>query len=296
MAVKEQEKLCDTGWFCAWFSEALKYLLENKHLYQSVNIQSFYEGATPNAKKYDWSDMAKLNVGFDDEADLGFRVELPTTLNLVCANRHCEEALHPHNLSLCKIEKFGYRSGPSYMASTRTLNEGYHCYFTLEGTKLVVQQFSVQYQCQSCKGEPLTFMIRREGLKLQMVGRSRIEPCIMPEGVPTEMISLLSDAICASQTGSILAGICLMRIAIEQYVRIKAQDMDGRDLEAIFGAYKTTLPPEFPSQCVGLLRSAYDRLSEVIHAAKSDSECFAESMRDITKHFKMLAAFTFVQR
>lgn len=296
MAGKEQEKLCDTEWFCYWFAQALKHLLENKHLYQLVNIRSFYETTSPNATKYDWSDMAKLNVGFDDEADPRFRVVLPTTLNLVCANRNCEEALHPHNLALCKVENFGHRSGASYLASTRTLNNGYHCYFTLEDPRSVVQQFSVQYQCQSCKGEPLTFMIRREGLKLQIVGRSRIEPCVMPEGVPSEMMALLSDAMCASQTGSVLAGICLMRIAIEQYVRIKAQDMNGRDLEVIFGIYKTTLPQEFPSQCVGLLRSAYDRLSEAIHAAKSDSECFEASMQDITKHFKMLAAFNFVRR
>ena len=296
MAVKTHvERLCDTKWFCGWFSLALKFLLENKHLYQTVNIQSFYE-AKAGEKKYDWSDMAKMVVGFDDATHVNFRVTLPDTLQLVCANRECSQLVHPHNLSLCVLERLGRSTGNAFSVSSRTLNIGYRYFFDTNDNKSAVQQFSVQYQCQTCKGEPLTFMIRRDGLKLQIVGRSRIEPCLIPEGVHSEMEGLLSDAICASQTGNTLAGICLMRIAIERYVRLVAQDKTGRDLEKIFEIYKTTLPEEFPSSCVGLLRIAYDRLSESIHAAQPDEMSFAESLKDITKHFKMLAAFRFAQK
>lgn len=288
-------KLCDTTWFCGWFSQAIKFLLENRHLYQSVNIQTLYESMVKNAVRYDWSDMAKMCVVFGAEVDPLFRVELPDTLQLVCSNKICTKLMHPHNLALCVLEKHGEAHGRDFQVYSRTLNAGYRYFFKSNNDSAVVQQFTIQYQCQSCKGEPLTFMIRRDGLKLQLVGRSSIEPCVLPEGFPSEENTLFSDAICASQTGSTLAGICLLRIAIEQYVRRAVKDFKGRDLELIFDGYKSTLPDEYPISCAGLLRIAYDKLSECIHAAKPDGTCFNECLSDLSKHFKMIAAFNFIK-
>ena len=140
----------------------------------------------------------------------------------------------------------------------------------------------------------MTFLIRREGLKLQLVGRSRIEPCVLPEGFPSKENSLFSDAVCASQTGSILAAICLLRIAIEQLVRRVAGDQDGRDLDGIFEKYKKALPDEFPSSMRGVLKTAYDNLSACMHSASASREAFDEAMLLLAKHFKMLSAFEFV--
>ncbi len=279
------------------FSELLvptiQFLLEQKHLYQTVNIKDLACEYDKMYEKYDWNEVKGWYINFDAGRE-EVTASLPTTLSLVCANKECKNKKHPHNIGLTVVEPLGrmFDAGLHYQA--KSLSSGYAPYFRLEHKGEVVQVFSLQYQCQACKGEPVTFLIRREGLKLQIVGRSRIEPCILPEGFPSKENSLFSDAVCASQTGSILAAICLLRIAIEQLVRRVAGDQDGRDIEGIFEEYKKTLPTEFPSNVKGVLKTAYDNLSVCMHSASANRKAFDEAMLLLARHFKMLSAFEFV--
>ena len=282
----------------AWedFSElcafSLKRLLESMHVYQTLNMEDMLCKADPNYKKYNWDYAKRWYINLDTQIGEAY-VCPPQTISLVCANRCCHNQLHPHNIGLSVTEQLGRFSGNGSSWSPRVLNGGYIPYCRLENDKEITQVFSLQYQCQSCKGEPVTFLIRRQGLKFQIVGRSRIEPCILPEGFPKEERNIFSDAVCASQTGSILAAICLLRIAIEQLARRVANDRSGRELEEIFEKYKTSLPVEFPSHVKGTLKQVYDSLSTCVHSADANQQVFDNAMKELAKHFKMLSAFEF---
>ncbi|MDB6019678.1 MAG: hypothetical protein JWR19_4167, partial [Pedosphaera sp.] len=41
-----------------------------------------------------------------------------------------------------------------------------------DASESFLQIFNFPYQCQNCRGEPVVFIVRREGLKLTLVGRS----------------------------------------------------------------------------------------------------------------------------
>ena len=279
--------------FARFMPPILQILLESKHLYQSVNIKDVVCKCYKKYEQYDWDEVKRWYINLDGTASEA-KICLPTTLSLVCANRNCKNHKQPHNIGLAVVEKLGAFSGTGSPYYARELNRGYVPYFKLESEGEVVQVFSLQYQCQACKGEPVTFLIRREGLKLQLVGRSGIEPCVLPEGFPSKENPLFSDAVCASNTGSTLAAICLLRIAIEQLVRRVAEDQDGRDIEGIFEKYKKALPDEFPSNVKGVLKTAYDNLSTCMHSANANRVAFDDAMALLTKHFKMLSAFEFV--
>ena len=56
------------------------------------------------------------------------------------------------------------------------------------------QVFVVAYQCQSCRSEPLVFIVRREGLKLTLCGRSIIESLPVPKSLPKSVAKFYADA------------------------------------------------------------------------------------------------------
>jgi hypothetical protein len=79
------------------------------------------------------------------------------------------------------------------------------------------QCFCLPYQCQSCKGPPIWFLVSRDGLKLRLCGRDPIEVLPTPKVLPKHLAKFYSDALIAHHAGQTLAGLFLLRVFVEQF-------------------------------------------------------------------------------
>jgi hypothetical protein len=148
----------------------------------------------------------------------------------------------------------------------------------------------LSYECQNCKGEPIRFLIRRKRTKLTLSGRDPFETIELPSFVPKQHADNLRNALIANHAGQTLAGIFLMRVFIEQFwksipdvvtaVKHKARPTGDELAEA----YKATLPQAFKER-FPTLAETYDVLSDDMHAARGDATVFEKGYDDIVEHF-----------
>ncbi len=193
-----------------------------------------------------------------------FPVTLPT-LKIHC--NKCDSILPPHN--------------PGYPGQSEPIS------IVLEEWKQSVQLVLLPYHCQSCKLEPLVFVVKRTGLKLQLVGRSQFESFDVPKFIPKEEREHYSDAMIAFQAGRVLAGLFFLRTMIEQYMR-RVLNAKGRMTGDELGdAYAKLLDDEFPKRFISL-KGIYSQVSEKLHAADADVNQFTASREDIVRHFELL--------
>jgi hypothetical protein len=64
-----------------------------------------------------------------------------------------------------------------------------------------IQLFVVGNECQSCKGLPVVFSVKRDGPKLTLVGRDPFEMVDVPSYIPKWVEQYFSKSIVAQQTG-----------------------------------------------------------------------------------------------
>ncbi|MHB8789479.1 MAG: hypothetical protein ACYDBT_06320 [Desulfobulbaceae bacterium] len=152
---------------------------------------------------------------------------------------------------------------------------------------MICQTFIFPYHCQSCKKEPLVFLVHREGIKLTLTGRNHFETVQIPKTIPKEEAVYVSDAIAAYNTGNILAGLFLLRTSIEQYMRRLLATTGKKRGDELADEYARLLDDEFPKRYPSL-KVIYDELSASIHAADSNASQFEKSHKDIEKHFELL--------
>ncbi len=146
----------------------------------------------------------------------------------------------------------------------------------------VVQNFVLSFLCQGCKLIPEVFIVRRVGKKLSICGRSPIEHVEVARYIPQAAKQYVSGAIVAHQSGQTLAGLFLLRTSIEQWIRSLGAKHEKAD-QAI-DWYMTTLPPDFKSQFPSL-RDVYGLLSDAVHAANASATLFDKTKADIEEHF-----------
>ena len=267
--------------------EALKNLLENKHLYQkqeiikpnilSTNprireiynnkkdqeIIELFDRFFSDSPFYEWSflnpDETIAPYSFDyNRISVEANISIdPPTVKIFCKNCQRIEPYNNTQNGLC-INGFG--------------------------KSCLTQVFYLLYQCQSCKSMPEVFLLRRDGLNISLHGRTPIEFVDVPGFIPKNHRDFFSDSIIAFNSGQVLAGIFLLRTFIEQYTRNVTNNQDSVDLDEIFSSYNKLLTKsvveEFPS-----LKKIYDDLSICIHKADGSEEVFTKSKNDIEMHF-----------
>ncbi len=153
-----------------------------------------------------------------------------------------------------------------------------------------IQLFILPYQCQSCKGEPLTFLIRRNGGKLQLVGRSHYDTVIVPSSIPREEAPFYSEAIIARNCNRVLVSLFYLRTLIEQYMRRVLNNHKQIRGEELADLYSGLLPEDFPSTKPSL-KTIYKELSATIHGAVEDEDQFNKSLKEIGDHFALVQQF-----
>lgn len=298
---------------------ALKELLETKHLYQSVHIfeKDFDEpinhlieihkqeaaraepGINLDGTPYLENRIKKLNQERNDLLYCNWyfytesnpppgaqpigSVDLPPLLlpsvRVSCGSKQCRGSIQPHNAGFV-----GWRYGE---ISFDYQNAG------------VIQSFSLPYQCQNCREEPLVFLVTREKLKLTLVGRSQFSEVLVPNFIPDAQRKFYRNAIIADQTSFTLAAALYLRTVIEQYFYAV---IPAAEVAAIQGnptgdelaeLYAKTLPKNFPNNFPSL-KKAYNDLSKIVHSGKENDETkksFAALRIAVDGHFKAVQLF-----
>jgi hypothetical protein len=296
--------------------DAIKQLLQSKHLYQSQEVvlppidfvieQSYknylagivsgpgrisklpYLEETFNlGKKIYWTineNLKGVSFGVNEEI-LAIVDFTPPTVRLYCS--HCDY-LQPYNYlngeSIFKdFERESARKDFEAENTPRIIIPGTKDK-TDEIEKRREQVFLLVYQCQGCKGLPEVFLIRRNGMKFILSGRTPMEKVIVEPFIPKHQRGFYSDAIIAYNAGQILPGIFMLRTFLEQFVRSSSTTPQSTNIEALFDEYNATLPEDFKSRFPSL-RKIYDNLSEDIHGAIGSAELFDKSKEEIDIHF-----------
>lgn len=181
-----------------------------------------------------------------------------------------------------RIEPFNVLNGSDLFARVNILND------PVQSKAGVVQIFTLSYLCQSCKAIPEIFLIRREGSKLTLSGRSPMEHVDVPKVIPKIVAHFYSGAIVAHQSGQTLAGIFLLRTLIEQFAYTKSTNPKTAD-DAI-DQYMASLPEDFKARFPSF-REIYSLLSVDIHSAKGSPDVFEDSRAKIIKHYEARQLF-----
>jgi hypothetical protein len=156
--------------------------------------------------------------------------------------------------------------------------------------------FLLGYQCQQCKGQPVRFLVRREGLKIRLAGRYPLEILQTPKMLPKSVSKYYSNAIIAHHAGQTLAGLFLLRVFIEQFWKTvpAVSELFGRQPKATGDeqgdAYQSALPQDFNSRFPSL-KDIYGKLSAAIHSADENAKLFDDSSAKIVKHFEARQLF-----
>jgi hypothetical protein len=303
---------------------AVRDLLETKHLYQNVEISvkafdDFIRNSTEECRK----EAAKAEPGISSPGpafiakihDEQLRDRLNSILNsawdfdaetfasagrgarparisenfpsitapsarVCCGSKKCKGTAQPHN------------SG--YIGAHPEINS-----YILSRHPSIVQVYSFAYQCQNCKEEPLIFLIKRDGVKLTLVGRSQFPEVLVPGYIPEAQRKFYKKAIVADQTSFTLAAALYLRTVIEQFfyaiipeaeIKIIKGNPTGDELADL---YAKTLPQNFPSNFPSL-KKAYSDLSEILHSGKEDDEtkkAFLTFRNAVDGHFKAVQLF-----
>lgn len=139
-------------------------------------------------------------------------------------------------------------------------------------------------------------MVRREGMKLRLVGRDPLEVLPVPKVLPKGQGKFYGDAQIAYHAGQTLAAIFLLRTFVEQFWRslTQVQALVQRQPRATGDeqgtAYQDTLPTDFKSRFPSL-SEIYTKLSAAMHEALADAALFEECCTKIVEHFEARKLF-----
>lgn len=263
-------------------ADALRELLERKHLYQNVpvnlGVSTNFEAAAKVPKERKVS-AVELGAGLQDRAWSIF------------GSQTIDYSARVGSLAGVKLDEWLRVSAPDlrlYCAAPCKRLEPFHAadctdVFSGNESQPMRQIFVLRYVCQSCRGEPTVFLVRREGLKLTLAGRSPIEHVDVPREIPRQVAGYYSGAVVAHQCGQTLAGNFLLRTLVEQWLR-SFQPAAKMRAEAALDWYYSNLPEDF-RQRFPSLRTIYEKLSMDIHAAGGNAKVFDDQSARIVKHF-----------
>jgi hypothetical protein len=267
-------------------TSAFRELLTSKHLYQSVQLDTEVTGikeiedAVGNVKAslmQGWLSQLESNWIADDPARRSDSLPLFSSRLRFCP---------PDIKTFCKecdgIEAFNLSSAEDLLARGGSVN------VPLRSRKgATVQVFALSYVCQSCKSIPEVFLVRRDGHRLTLSGRTPIEHVAVPSDIPKVVSRFYSSAVVARQSGQTLAANFFLRTVVEQFSNSKTSA--GTADESI-EQYMDALPKDFRARFPSF-RDIYGVLSSDIHSAIGSSEVFDHRLEKVVKHFKARRLF-----
>jgi hypothetical protein len=279
----------------ASFCDALKFLLENKHLYQKIKVEVEESKvvqdleATHHAKLDDsqreklrgyiemwqfnrnWIAFEPLSQRHGSVKNESVMIEF-THANLVCDN--CQRRQAYNTLFIVNV-----------------LNHPETKEIPLKDKK-AVNIFLLKMQCQSCKSIPEAILVKRVGSSLMLTGRSSMEHLEVSKNLPSVVRVHYRDAKLAYNSGQLLPAIFMLRTAIEQWVYHAAGKTKHAD-EAL-DAYMKLLPDDFKDRFYSL-KSLYSELSAEMHEARGSDELYTKAINIVDQHFEAMLLFQLLE-
>jgi hypothetical protein len=293
LSTPDAQKVLRT-WLGRKAEEAVKLLLDTKHLYQKVEIQ-YAETAQALHKRvyYDHKDdFARWVNETLPREQFVLELHLTDIARLAAEIKTAILLILPHLSLVCK--KCGRREAFTPVWHADLISEIRAAIASAKSKPITLpaafQMFSLVYQCQSCLGSPESFLVRREGWNLSLQGRSPMEQVEVPNFLPKIESRFYRDAVIAFNTGKTLAALFYLRTFIEQFARRVTNTIGRMTGEEILDAYYKTLLQKHADQMPSL-REWYDKLSEAIHSANEDAALFEAAKPEIERHFDFRRIF-----
>jgi hypothetical protein len=271
--------------------QSVRELLETKHLYQSVVVETSEIGKKFLAR-VDSPVRAQVQNHLIDARFSPWVVRDLDNWHSVLAllakgnEKHVVPWTAPDAKLYCKtcarLEPFNSVSASSLFNRINPASGGFF------RDAAYVQVFSLTYLCQSCKSIPEAFLVSRSGTRLTLTGRSPIEHVEVPKAIAKEVAKYFSDATVAYQSGQTLAALFLLRTLCEQWARRFADRGDKADVA--IEKYMASLPDDFKSRFPSL-RDLYSDLSAALHEANANDALFAVVHRALEEHFSARLLF-----
>jgi hypothetical protein len=279
-------------------SEQMKLLLEQKHLYQNVSVDP-----EPIQKEVLGRSIGNIRTALEATIRrlLVDRLRPSTTEQFATAADNIRQEYIEIMLVLpsvrwyctaCK-ERSVFRPIWHQDLANESVKLATHQGLEFPTRELLSNQtFVVAFQCQHCKGLPETILIRREGWKFYLEGRSPMEHLDLPKYIPKAEAHLFRDALIAANAGKRLAAVFYLRCFIEQFARRQSGLLKLKKTgDEIMDAYAKILPDDKRSHLPSL-KHLYDALSVPIHAADEQmaEQIFENAKTDSEHHFELRQA------
>jgi hypothetical protein len=276
-------------------AQAIRQLLETKHLYQSVEVDNSplitdLQRAKIELPADPWVSQGETQIRQDflnvaellASASWKFRSEsIPMLMRRIIPPAGVPD--NSFDLPTIKTICWKCKATLPHNSGYTGMNSDVEPY-SLRSSAGPVQVFSVAYQCQGCKDEPLVFLIRRERLKLTLVGRSCLQEPLTPNCIPKGLRKYYAQALVAQNCNFTLAALFYLRVVVEQWMRLRTGSKGKLTGEELGDRYAATLPKvvseHFPS-----LKKSYECLSDALHAAREDDGVFVQELQNIERHF-----------
>lgn len=279
---------------------AVKVLLETRHLYQSVNFLPELKALAEEERK--WFEKETNQIAFhldNNRVDLLTCARSPWYVFADDAER-AEFSLEGHNDAHVVFTLPRITTSCSFCGNFDSVHLPVSANDCSEDVQFLdqgyfhlgkPQSFAFTFSCQSCpENSPtmLTYMVTRKSQKVTLTGRSEFEFVDVPKCIPKEEKKFFSDAIISKNAGKPLAALFYLRTFVEQYLRRITDESGKSDGIRLAETYHSMLDEDFPSK-FRCMRTVYEDLSAKIHAAEDDLETFEKCHDALVKHFNMLA-------
>ncbi|MBA4107736.1 MAG: hypothetical protein C0485_18540 [Pirellula sp.] len=154
------------------------------------------------------------------------------------------------------------------------------------------QLFVIFYACSACSKFHYAFLIKRSGLKFQLVGRSLPYRPAVDSAFPKQIKEIVSDALAAVSEGDVAAGYYHLRTAMEHHMKailgidIAAKNEGSELCENYNATLDARLKSNFPS-----VAEIYRVLSLGLHTRRTSVDEFGKVLGQLSDHFQAKALF-----
>jgi hypothetical protein len=280
------------------FSDALRELLQEKNLCQSVSINlnfiktwAFERDEGRDRELYQMRADRSLNP----EMDLNFGAQI---LNASWYPEGCAYSGEPHLIPGSRTQHaqaFSFSLPQLKMTCTECQERALfkadlpRCRFVPGKDASDEQSLLLSYECQVCRTRRVRFFVSRKGDRMQLSGRDALVILSVPRSVPSAVVHYFSDAQIAHRSGQNLAAFLLLREFIEQFWRSLPEMQEALSWSSQMTAaevgecYSAQLPLDFKAEYPSLT-DCYNWLTNSILDPSMHRDRFEYCLRDIIEH------------
>jgi hypothetical protein len=150
------------------------------------------------------------------------------------------------------------------------------------------QTLLFNFQCQKCKSPPITFMVRRELLKLQLCGRSKPYFSVVPREIPRTLREIYAASVGAAACGDLAGAFYHLRTLLEHHMKNTCSAAIEEQLEGseLCQRYNKILDPIVAERAS--LTKFFSDCCANLHNRTGSLEEFRSGLQRIEIHFRLI--------